>query len=80
MSVQEVWEGKKLNKYNKSPCIGKKMNWMQQLAKVIMQICVGKKQLQSPLKNVIIKRVEKSFDPVFASLSHSPTAPYRTHI
>lgn len=33
---------KKLNKYNKSPCIGKKMNWMQQLAKVIMQICVGK--------------------------------------
>lgn len=40
--------------------MGRKMNWMQQLAKVIMQICLEEEKSMST-KNVIIKRVEKVF-------------------
>lgn len=61
---------------------------MQQLAKLIMQICVAMQKraaLQSPLKNVIIKRVEKSFDPVSVRLhctrSHSlDLLPHHTYL
>jgi hypothetical protein len=49
---------------------------MQQLAKVIMQILCriksSREKLKSPLKNVIIKRVEKTFDPVCLISPASP--------